>query len=130
MPALNRGVLPLLTAAMKRTKTRLSTSRSFWRSLRPELDGADDAKNGLITVIAAADDTVQATVILNPLADTGFKAAGDALARTAPPRTPAPDDFKFVTGAYQNQLNNIAIKGDFAFLPATGASRTGRLALM
>src|SRR5207247_10977323 len=31
----------------------------------------------------------------------------------------------FTTGAYPNQLNNIAIKGIFAFLPHTGASPNG-----
>src|SRR5207302_1219439 len=58
-------------------------------------------------------------------ADTGFKAAGDALARIAAPATPAPEDFKFVTGAYPNQLDSIAIRGRFAFIPSTGASPNG-----
>src|SRR5262249_11496451 len=62
---------------------------------------------------------------LNPIADTGFKAAGDALARIAPPAAPTADDFKFVTGAYPNQLNNIAIRGRFAFVPNTAASPNG-----
>jgi YVTN family beta-propeller protein len=88
-------------------------------------DGSDDAKTGRVTVISAATDTVTGTITLNPVADTGFKAAGDALARTAPPATPAPEDFKFVTGAYPNQLNSIAIRGRFAFVPNTGASPNG-----
>ena len=88
-------------------------------------DGSDDAKTGRVTVISAATDTITGTITLNPLADTGFKAAGDALARTAPPANPAPEDFKFVTGAYPNQLNNIAIRGRFAFVPNTGASPNG-----
>lgn len=88
-------------------------------------DGADDAKAGHVTVISAATDAVIGEVILNPLADTGFKAAGDALKRIAPPATPAPEDFKFVTGAYPNQLNGIAIRGKFAFVPNTGASPNG-----
>ena len=90
-----------------------------------KLDGFDDAKTGRVTVISGASDTVTGTVVLNALADTGFKAAGDALARVAPPATPVADDFKFVTGAYPNQLNNIAIKGRFAFLPNTAASPNG-----
>jgi uncharacterized protein (TIGR03437 family) len=90
-----------------------------------KVDGADDAKAGHVTVISAATDTVVGEVILNPMADTGFKAAGDALQRIAPPAAPAPDDFKFVTGAYPNQLNNIAIRGRFAFVPNTGASPNG-----
>src|SRR5207302_10634995 len=88
-------------------------------------DGFDDAKTGRVTVISAATDTVTGTIVLNPLADTGFKAAGDALQRIAAPATPAPEDFKFVTGAYPNQLNNIAIRGRFAFVPSTGASPNG-----
>ena len=88
-------------------------------------DGFDDAKTGRVTVISGATDTVTGTITLNPLADTGFKAAGDALARIAAPATPAPEDFKFVTGAYPNQLNNIAIRGKFAFVPNTGASPNG-----
>src|SRR4030095_10765448 len=50
---------------------------------------------------------------------------GDALARVAPPATPAPEDFRFTTGAYPNQLNSIAIRGRFAFIPNTGASPNG-----
>ena len=88
-------------------------------------DGSDDAKTGRVTIISGATDTVTGTITLNPLADTGFKAAGDALGRIAPPASPAPEDFKFVTGAYPNQLNNIAIRGRFAFIPNTGASPNG-----
>src|SRR5256885_6374501 len=84
------------------------------------IDGADDAKKGLVTVIRTSDDTVVGSVDLNPIADTGFKAAGDALARIPPGPT-----FVFTTGAYPNQLNNIAIKGHFAYVPNTGASPNG-----
>ena len=34
-------------------------------------------------------------------------------------------NFTFTTGAYPNQLNNIAINGNFAYLPNTGASPNG-----
>ena len=90
-----------------------------------KVDGADDAKAGHVTVISAATDTVLADVPVNPIADTGFKAAGDALQRIAPPATPVDSDFKFVTGAYPNQLNNIAIHGKFAYVPNTAASPNG-----
>jgi len=92
-----------------------------------KVDGADDAKAGHVTIISAATDTVTGDVVINPIADTGFKAAGDALARIAPPAAPTADDFKFVTGAYPNQLNNIAIRGKFAYIPNTGASPNGSL---
>jgi uncharacterized protein (TIGR03437 family) len=90
-----------------------------------KIDGFDDAKNGRVTVISAATDTVTGQVVLNPMADSGFKAAGDALARTAAPAAPVEADFKFTTGVYPNQLNNIAIRGGYAFIPSTGASPNG-----
>jgi YVTN family beta-propeller protein len=90
-----------------------------------KLDGEDDSKVGLVTVLSTATDSVQATVVLRPLADTGFKAAGDAIARIPPPANPQPADFKFTTGAYPNQLQNIGIKGNFAYVPATGSSPNG-----
>jgi uncharacterized protein (TIGR03437 family) len=90
-----------------------------------KVDGADDAKAGHVTAISAATDTVIGDIVINPLADTGLKAAGDALQRIAPPATPVAADFKFVTGAYPNQLNNIAIRGKFAYIPNTGASPNG-----
>ena len=88
--------------------------------LSGKIDGSDDAKAGHVTVISTATDQVTGEILLQPLADTGFKAAGDALARIPPGA-----NFTFTTGAYPNQLNNIAIKGNFAFVPNTGASPNG-----
>ncbi|HKE56885.1 MAG TPA: beta-propeller fold lactonase family protein [Pyrinomonadaceae bacterium] len=85
-----------------------------------KVDGQDDAKKGFVSVVSTATDTVTANVALNPIADTGFKAAGDAIARIAPG-----PNFIFTTGAYPNQLNNVGIKGNFAFIPNTGASPNG-----
>jgi len=85
-----------------------------------KIDGADDAKAWNVTRISARTDTVIDQIELAPLADTGFKAAGDALARIAPGA-----NFTFTTGAYPNQLNNIAIKNGFAYVPNTGASPNG-----
>jgi YVTN family beta-propeller protein len=87
-----------------------------------KLDGEDDSKVGLATVISTATDSIIGTAVLQPLADTGFKAAGDAINRMAPANPP---QFTFTTGAYPNQLNNIGIKGNFAYLPNTGASPNG-----
>jgi len=93
----------------------------FLSSLVPgKLDGADDAKAGHVVVISAATDTVTSDVTLNPIPDTGFRALGDALARIPPGMT-----FTFPTGAYPNQLNNIGVKGGFAYVPNTGASPNG-----
>jgi YVTN family beta-propeller protein len=85
-----------------------------------KVDGADDAKAGFVTMISTATDTVTGQIRLDPIADTGFKAAGDALARIPPGAS-----FIFTTGAYPNQLNNIAVKGRFAYVPNTGASPNG-----
>jgi uncharacterized protein (TIGR03437 family) len=90
-----------------------------------KIDGFDDAKAGKVTVIAAATDTVTGEITLDPILDTGFKAAGDALKKIAPPATITEADLKFVTGAYPNQLNNIALRGKYAFVPNTGASPNG-----
>ena len=90
-----------------------------------KVDGQDDAKAGHVTVISTATDTVTGQVTLNPIADTGFKATGDAIGRIPPGDPTNPANFTFPTGAYPNQLNNIAIKGDFAFVPNVGASPNG-----
>lgn len=85
-------------------------------------EGQDDAKTGRVSVIPTATNAVTATAVLQPLASTRFKANGDALARIAPGAS-----FSFTTGAYPNQLNGIAIRGGFAFVPSTGVSPNGPL---
>jgi YVTN family beta-propeller protein len=87
-----------------------------------KIDGADDAKAGHVTLVSTADGSVWGDVTINPIADSGFKAAGDALARIPPT---VPEDFKFTTGAYPNQFATVALKGKFAYLPNTGASPNG-----
>jgi YVTN family beta-propeller protein len=87
-----------------------------------KVDGQDDAKVGKVTAIATGTDAIIDEITLNALADTGFKAAGDAINRIPP--APAPP-FVFTTGAYPNQLNNIGIKGKYAFVPSVGASPNG-----
>jgi YVTN family beta-propeller protein len=83
-------------------------------------EGADNARQGEVTVVSTATDVVVGTVSINPLADTGFRAAGDALGRIPPGPS-----FTFTTGAFPNQLNNVAVHGGFAYLPNTGASPNG-----
>ncbi len=90
-----------------------------------KLDGEDDSKSGRVTILRTSDDTVVTGVEMKPLRDTGFKAAGDAIARIAPPAVITEEDLKFNTGAYPNQLNGIAIKNSFAYVPSTGASPNG-----
>ena len=88
-------------------------------------DGRDDAKRAFVTKVSTATDAVIGSIALDPLADTGFKALGDALARVAPGDANDPANFKFQTGAYPNQLNNLALHGDFIYVPSTGASPNG-----
>src|SRR5207249_4954940 len=90
-----------------------------------KVDGQDDAKAGHVTVISSATDSVTDNVTINPIPDTGIKATGDAIARVPPGDPTNPANFTFTTGAYPNQLNNIAIKHDFAFIPNVGASPNG-----
>lgn len=85
-----------------------------------KLDGADDSKAGHVTILSTSTDTVVGEAVINPIADTGFKAQGDAIARI-----PQGTAFTFTTGAYPNQLNNVAIKNGFAYVPNTGASPNG-----
>lgn len=93
----------------------------FLAALNPgSSDGFDDAKSARVTMISTATDSVVGTVALNPIPDTGFRANGNALARVPPG-----SQFIHLTGAYPNQLNNIAILGNFAFVPNTGASPNG-----
>lgn len=90
-------------------------------------DGEDDSKQGLVTVIRTVADEVDSTIPLLPIGDTGFKAAGSSIDRVAPPATPVDADFRFTTSAYPNQLNNIMLKGNFAYVPSVGASPNGPL---
>jgi YVTN family beta-propeller protein len=85
-----------------------------------KVDGADDAKAGHVTRISTLTNAVMGDTAINPISDTGFRAEGDALARIPPTGS-----FTFVTGAYPNQLNNIAIRNNFAYIPSTGASPNG-----
>ncbi|HEY2955366.1 MAG TPA: beta-propeller fold lactonase family protein [Candidatus Eisenbacteria bacterium] len=82
--------------------------------------GADDYKEGRVTVISTRSDRVLREVRLAPMAVTGFKALGDALGRVPPGPQPT-----FDTGAFPNMLNSVVIKGDRAYLPNTAASPNG-----
>ncbi len=92
--------------------------------------GADDYKEGRVLVISAASDTVARTVVLAPMANTGFKSKGSALAckikgATDPTCVTNAPDNSFTTGAFPNSLNAIAIKGNRAYLPNNAASPDG-----
>jgi YVTN family beta-propeller protein len=88
-----------------------------------KLDGEDDSKTGLVTKISSETDAVIGQIVLTNMDDTGFKATGDAIARVEPGQ-----EATFVTGAYPNQMQAIAIKNNFAYLPNVGASPNGPVA--
>ena len=85
-------------------------------------EGRDDGKEGRVTVISSATDKVLGTVVLEPVANTGFNSNGSVLDRI--PATDPPT-FTFTTGAFPNLLQGIAIKGGQAYLPNVGSSPNG-----
>ncbi len=92
--------------------------------------GADDYKEGRVNVISTASDSVIKTVVLNPIADVGFKSKGSALAcrikgATDPTCVTNAPDNSFTTGAFPNTLNSVVIKGNRAYLPNNAASPDG-----
>ena len=74
-----------------------------------------------MTVISTATDTVIARRHARIRSPT--PASRRPATRCA--RIPPGATFNFATGAYPNQLNNIGIHGNFAFVPNTGASPNG-----
>src|SRR5262249_31051227 len=79
-------------------------------------------KEGRVTTISSATDTILGTVVLNPLSNTGFNSNGSVLGRI--PATDPPT-FTFPTGAFPNVLQGIAIKGGKAYVPNVGSSPNG-----
>ena len=84
--------------------------------------GADDYKEGRVTVIATRTNRVLGQVTLSPLADAGFRSNGSALQRIPATDPPA---FTHTTGASPNMLHGIAIKGNRAYVPNNAASADG-----
>ena len=92
--------------------------------------GADDYKEGHVTVISTACDGVIGTVTLNPLADVGFKSQGSSLAckingAADPTCVTNAAAGSFTTGAFPNAFNSVVIKGDRAYLPNNASSPNG-----
>ena len=84
--------------------------------------GADDYKEGRVTVISTGNDRVIKQIALAPMADVGFNSNGSSLKRI--PAT-TPPTFTVPTGAFPNFLNAVVIKGDKAYLPNNAASPDG-----
>ena len=85
-------------------------------------EGRDDGKDGRVTVISAARNKVIGTVILNPLADTGFKSNGSTLDHIL---GTVEQPNLVTTGAFPNLLQSIVITGNRAYLPNTASSPNG-----
>src|SRR6185295_5411948 len=70
-------------------------------------EGADDGREGRVTVIDADDDAVVDTIALTALADVGaaFRSDGNTLARE-----PLTAVFDNVSGAFPNLLESVSIR--------------------
>ena len=85
-------------------------------------EGFDDGKEGRVTVISAATDTVANTIVLAPKL-TGFKSDGSTLDKVVFDAANAAT--KFDTIAFPNQLESIVIRGNRAYVPNTASSPNG-----
>ena len=85
-------------------------------------EGADDGREGRVTVINANNNKVVATIRLTALADVGaaFRSDGNTLNRE-----PLTAVFDNVSGAFPNLLESITIKDDLAYVPGTCSSPNG-----
>jgi YVTN family beta-propeller protein len=85
-------------------------------------EGADDGREGRVTVINGHNDHVVGVIGLAPLVDVGaaFKSDGNTLQRE-----PLTTVFDNVSGAFPNLLESITIRGDFAYVPGTCSSPNG-----
>jgi YVTN family beta-propeller protein len=85
-------------------------------------EGADDGREGRVTVIDADYDEVVDTIALTALADVGaaFRSDGNTLARE-----PLTAVFDNVSGAFPNLLESVTIRDNVAYIPNTCSSPNG-----
>jgi YVTN family beta-propeller protein len=85
-------------------------------------EGADDGREGRVTVIDAVTNRVINTVILNPLPNVGnaFRSDGSTLGRE-----PVTGVFDNITGAFPNLLESVVIRGSLAYVSGTCSSPNG-----
>jgi len=84
-------------------------------------EGRDDGREGRVSVIDAATDTLVKTIKLSAKA-TGFQSDGSTLDKTVSDGTAAT---KVDTLAFPNQLESIVVRGNRAYLPNTASSPNG-----
>src|SRR5262245_61906210 len=90
-------------------------------------EGADNGREGRVTVIDSEKDKVIGTVALNPLANVGnaFQSIGNTLARRPLQQQGGQPAALETTGAFPNLLESIVIKGNIAYIPNTCSSPNG-----
>ncbi len=105
----------------------LALGRSGEKRPLTQTEGADDGREGRVTVISAKDLKVLANVRLNPLANVGdaFRSDGSTLAREPISTPPGAPVFDNVTGAFPNLLESIVIRDGKAYVPGTCSSPNG-----
>ena len=86
-----------------------------------QTEGADDGREGRVTVINANNLHVIGTVVLDNLENTGFLSDGNTLARDLP----IGNVNRTVTSAFPNLLESIVIKDDVAYVTGTCSSPNG-----
>ena len=95
-------------------------------------EGADDGREGRVTVIDTQTNTVIKTVVLSPLANVGnaFLSIGNTLARRplvqqAGQPQPGQPAVPEISGAFPNLLESVVIKDNIAYVPNTCSSPNG-----
>ncbi len=83
-------------------------------------EGADNGREGRVTVIQRSTNTVIDLIRLNPIVNSGFLSDGNTLARE-----PLTGTFDNVTGMFPNLLESITIRGNIAYIPNTCSSPNG-----
>jgi YVTN family beta-propeller protein len=84
-------------------------------------EGRDDGREGRVTVLDAANDSVVKTIKLAAKA-TGFQSDGSTLDKIVFDNTAAT---KVSTLAFPNQLESIVVRGNRAYVPNTASSPNG-----
>jgi YVTN family beta-propeller protein len=95
-------------------------------------EGADNGREGRVTVIDSQTNSVIKTVVLNPVANVGnaFLSIGNTLARRpliqqASQPQPGQPAVPEISGAFPNLLESVAIRGNIAYIPNTCSSPNG-----
>jgi YVTN family beta-propeller protein len=95
-------------------------------------EGADNGREGRVTVIDTQTNSVIKTVVLNPLANVGnaFLSIGNTLLRRpllqqAGQPQPGQPAVPEISGAFPNLLESVVIRGNIAYIPNTCSSPNG-----